>query len=361
MLIRKSRANLNMEYAMKRKIGRDNILSSCYFRTSVKPPYRKALLQITERCNLRCAHCFLSANQEGAVMNLQDMREKIIPQLKESKVISITLTGGEPFTHQNIVQIIKLIKNANIDVSICTNATLISESQMSKMVGMGQIHINVSLDGFRPESHGKFRGDIRSFETTKTTIELLGKYQLLHGLLVTPNNLADIEEYKQICQFAIDNGASYVLMNPLSSMGRGAISKETLESSTEMMEQIRTITTHYQKKIEIVYVRFPNSSRLPLGNCEAGNIIYIFAKGDVAICPYLVFAARTPQSQYDPSNFIVGNIFTDQDISSLIKGYKLAEKCPLTARGKGCPAAIIASGKNEDSLCPTRGGRDDRT
>jgi hypothetical protein len=32
--------------------------------------------------------------------------------------------------------------------------------------------------------------------------------------------------------------------------------------------------------------------------------------------PYLVFAARTPQSRHDSGEFIVGNIFTDQDIAA---------------------------------------------
>ncbi|MRT44633.1 radical SAM protein, partial [Xylella fastidiosa subsp. multiplex] len=35
--------------------------ASCYFRTSVEPPYRKALIQICEPCNEKCAHCFVSA------------------------------------------------------------------------------------------------------------------------------------------------------------------------------------------------------------------------------------------------------------------------------------------------------------
>ncbi|KKQ18316.1 MAG: hypothetical protein US31_C0006G0047 [Berkelbacteria bacterium GW2011_GWA1_36_9] len=355
---------------MKRNIVRDDVVSSCYFRTSVKPPHRKVLLQITERCNLHCAHCFISAVQEGAIMNLQDIK-KIIPRLKECNTISITLTDGEPFTHPDIIPIIKLISDMNLKVSICTNATLISELQMQELATIGQIHVNVSLDGFRPESHGKFRGDIQSFEITKATIELLGKYQLLHGLLVTPNNLASVEEYAQICQFAINNGASYVLMNPLSKMGRGILSKKSLEFSDKKMEQIRIETTQYQQLIQIIYVRFPNAAGFPLGSCEAGNIIYIFTKGEMAICPYLVFAAKTPQSQYSPDNFIVGNIFTNKNIVSLLKGYKLVEKYPLIGYNnicqscrqndkcsRGCPAAIIASGERIESLdyalCPTR-------
>jgi MoaA/NifB/PqqE/SkfB family radical SAM enzyme len=269
---------------MKQNIIRSDILSSCYFRTSTKPPFRKALLQITERCNLHCAPCFVSAGTEGAEMSLHDI-ERIIPKLKELNIISITLTGGEPFLHPDIIRIVRTISDMDIKVSICTNATLITALQMQQLADIGRIHVNVSLDGFRPESHGKFRGDIQSFEVTKSTIRLLGEHQLLHGILVTPNKLAEIEEYKHICQFAVENRASYVLMNPLSQMGRGISSKSLLGSSNQMMERIRKETIGFQQLIQVIYVRFPNTAELPLGSCEAGNIIYVFARGELTVCP----------------------------------------------------------------------------
>ena len=44
--------------------------ASCYFRTSVEKPHRKALIQIDERCSLHCVHCFVSATRRGSSMPL---------------------------------------------------------------------------------------------------------------------------------------------------------------------------------------------------------------------------------------------------------------------------------------------------
>ena len=44
-----------------RNITRTGQASSCYFRTTADGGTRKALVQIDERCNLHCAHCFVSA------------------------------------------------------------------------------------------------------------------------------------------------------------------------------------------------------------------------------------------------------------------------------------------------------------
>ena len=352
---------------MKRPVITANQVASCYFRTSVQPRHRKALVQITEWCNLHCAHCFVSAGQYGDTMSLEIIRDILMPRLKECRVVSVTLTGGEPFTHPNIIEIVSLYRDSGMKVGVCTNATCISEDQMKRLAEL-QIHCNVSLDGFSSESHGRFRGNKASFAVTVATIEALSRHGLLQGFLVTPNNLAEVEEYKKLCEFAVANGATYVLMNPLSSMGRGVRTTGKLGAPNEMMHQIAQATLHFADQIEMVYIRFPNEKKFPLAGCEAGNIVYVFTSGDLTVCPYLVFAARTPQSQHKAEEFIVGNIFRDANIAVRLNAYKLHERyrlggnptcegCRLNAEcGMGCPAAIISSGKRieevDTELCP---------
>lgn len=349
---------------MRREIISEHKVASCYFRSSVEPPYRKALLQITERCNLHCAHCFVSASDYGDTMPIGVIRDVAIPRLKDCRVISVTLTGGEPFVHPDIIEIVSLLRSAEIRVGICTNGTLISQEQMEMLAKIGNVHLNVSLDGFRPESHGKFRGDRASFMKTIETIRHLSRYRLLQGLLVTPNNLVEINEYAELCEFGIQNGAIYVLMNPLSNMGRGAKAQKRLGAPDEVMRKIKEITSQFFDCIQLVYIRFPNDEKLPLISCETGNIFYVFVDGKITICPYLVFAARTLQSLYNPEEFIVGNVFTNADIADKIDAYKFYERyhlgnnptcktCSLNFQcGKGCPAAVIASGQQIDGLDP---------
>jgi len=77
----------------------------------------------------------------------------------------------------------------------------------------------------------------------------------------------------------------------------------------------------------------------------------------VTVCPYLVFAAKTPDSMHKPEEFIVGNILLDTDIAERLDDYKFHERyqvgdnqicktCSLESRcGKGCPASDISSGQ----------------
>lgn len=239
---------------------------------------------------------------------------------------------------------------------------------MEFLAKIGEVHVNVSLDGFSAESHGRFRGNKNSFRTTVETIRRLSQHKLLQGLLVTPNHHAEVEEYAQICRFAAQNGAKYVLMNPLSRMGRGVKTQGKLGSLSSTMLKIKEATDPFREKIELAMVRFPNKDRLPLTSCEAGNIIYVFTRGEMTVCPYLVFAAKTPGSKHDPQEFIIGNIFKDADIAQRLNEYKLHEHyhlggnstcqtCDFRATcGKGCPAAIVSSrqeiGSVDKEVCP---------
>jgi radical SAM protein with 4Fe4S-binding SPASM domain len=350
-----------------RSIIKENVAASCFFRSSVEPPHRKALLRITDRCNLHCVDCFISAGDYGDTMPVEAIEETVIPRLKQCRVYNVTLTGGEPFLHRGIIKIVQLLRDANMRVGICTNGTLITSEQMEMLSTMGNVHVNVSLHGFKPESHNRFTGDNTAFQRTVSNIKQLSEHKLLQGLLVTPNRFAQVEEYEKMCEFAIQNKASYVLMNPLSSLGRGVKSKKKAAAPYETMCKIKTATSKFNNHIQIVYIRFPND-RLPLASCEAGNIIYVLVNGDVAICAYLVFATETPNSKHDTNEFIVGNILHHTDIAERLDNYKLCDRyilgnneecktCHLNdACGKGCPAAVIASGKQigaiDSEVCP---------
>ena len=356
-----------------RSVASDAQASSCYFRTTTDGHYRKALVQIDERCNLHCAHCFVSATRDGGTMPYEQITSVLIPRLAECRVERVTLTGGEPTIHPRFLDVVRAFRRAGMQVGVCTNATTLDGQQISALARIGGVHCNVSLDGFRPESHGRFRGDRESFRTTVATVRALAAAGLLQGLLCTPNSLAEDGEYRELCEFAVQHGAGYVLLNPLSSMGRGVKARGRLAATEERMRNIHRLTAPFDgPDLDVVHIRFPSTGSKPLAGCQAGTIIYVFTPGEVTVCPYLVFAARTPQSQHDPAEFIVGNIFTDPGIAARLDAYHFERRYTMGANptcglcgmagscGKGCPAAVISAGQRigavDAEVCPVTSG-----
>lgn len=340
---------------MKRSLIVDTHASSCYFRTSMAGDRRKALIQITERCNLHCAHCFVSSTKQGDDMDYEDIVAKVIPQLKAARVERVTLTGGEPFVHPRIMDICRAVNNSGCALGVCTNATQTSEDQIAELAQMPDVHINISFDGFRKDSHGKFRGNTASFDITVATARKFAEAGLLQGLLSTPNMLTEPYEFAELCAFAAEIGAKYVLMNPLSSFGRGVKTKTRLAADEEKMRVIAAVTDRFAEALDVVQIRFPNDAK-PLGGCDVGKLIYVFTDGQVAACPYLVFAARTPTSQHSDTEFLVGNILDNNDIAARLDAYDFHDRytvgdnpkcgaCAMnSACGKGCPAAVVTEG-----------------
>lgn len=132
------------------------------------------------------------------------------------------------------------------------------------------------------------------------------------------------------------------------------------------MNAIRAVTERFADQLDLVRIRFPNDE-LPLGGCDAGKLIYVFVDGQVAICPYLVFAARTPVSQHPDTEFLAGNILA-ADITANLDGHDFHTRyqpggnptcgsCAISGQcGKGCPAAVVANGRRigdvDTDQCP---------
>lgn len=334
----------------------DDLANSCYFRTGVTDGHRKALIQITERCDLHCAHCFVSATKHGLDISRDDLANKIIPTLVDLDVNRITITGGEPFVHPDVVEMCDDIIRAGISVGVCTNAKSITIEQMDKLAALDDVHVNVSFDGFSRETHGRFRGNRESFDDTKSnTIELANR-GLLQGILSTPNHFTTAEEFGQLAEFAYTNSAAYLLMNPLSPFGRGRKSKIKLASTDQaMLEILGELSGVQQPNFEVVPIRFPNSDGLPLGTCRAEQFLYVFANGDLSICPYLAFAARDNLGATEANKYILGNLLSGNslDTARLTPSTVQSQRgkngsCPSctleSVCGKGCPAATIAAG-----------------
>lgn len=328
---------------------------ACYFRTAAAPPNKKILLQITERCNMHCAHCFVSATCAGEEIKYEKIEREMLPALLNASVSKVTLTGGEPLVHPDVVKIINLLSSHNIAVSICTNGGLITDRLLDQLDRSSDIHFNVSLDGFSNNSHGRFRGILKEnlFDNIISNIRKLSQRKLLNGILVTPNIYSSIDEYIKICEFATEIHAKYVLFNPLSEFGRGQ-NTQKLGFPLKKMHELQLATQKFNNEnLEIVYIRFPNANK-PLGDCVTGKILYVFTNGDIAFCPYMVFAAKDKISKYKPESFIIGNIFEeDCNINKDLELYRLptdarsstCESCEIEPYcGKGCLAAKIAQG-----------------
>lgn len=262
----------------------------CYFRSMPEDGKRKALIQLTSKCNMKCKHCFVYAEAKGVEIGIDIFENKIINTLKEMNVERVTLTGGEPLLYKHLFKVTKLILDNNIKVTLCTNGLTLNEEFIKNYSELGNVKVNISLDGIDKEGYENFRGLKNSFETVIKNINLLSQYRILKGILVTPNIYSSIDLYIKLVLEMEKLKPEFILFNPLAKIGRGKESADKYGVSEEFLICLENEIKNLELSLEILFIKFPSKNKdFKKRVCSKDKIIYIYADGKIVTCPYLDF------------------------------------------------------------------------
>ena len=116
-------------------------------------------------CNLRCNHCFISCSPENDKFRFLSY-EKCAAHLEESKNLGVKeyyFTGGEPFAHPRICDILELTLRYG-PATVLTNATLFRDATLDRLQeiernSLYSLEIRVSLDGYSASMNDPIRGE----------------------------------------------------------------------------------------------------------------------------------------------------------------------------------------------------------
>lgn len=112
-------------------------------------------ISVTDRCNFRCLYCMptsgFKAVKHDQIARYEEIL-KIVTLACESGVEKVRITGGEPFARKGIFSFIeKLCAIPQIkDVSITTNGSLLTKTDLERLKKAGIKRLNFSLDTLDP-------------------------------------------------------------------------------------------------------------------------------------------------------------------------------------------------------------------
>ena len=123
-------------------------------------------LHLTERCNLRCTHCYQSGNSsdELSLTEIRSVIREVADMLGEWSAAydvtfssSFNITGGEPLLRQDIFQVLEELTKNRFDAYLLSNGTLIRRDTAELLAQLGVKGVQVSIEG--PEGiHDVIRG-----------------------------------------------------------------------------------------------------------------------------------------------------------------------------------------------------------
>ncbi len=115
---------------------------------------------ITKRCNLRCAHCYLDSSELSSDTSDELTHKdclRLIDQIAEISPESLlVLTGGEPLLRSDIFDLIGYASQKGMMAVLGTNAILIDDETAKKLKDCGLSGLGVSLNSKDPRIHDSF-------------------------------------------------------------------------------------------------------------------------------------------------------------------------------------------------------------
>jgi len=179
---------------------------------------------LTRRCNLECAHCYISAGpRESATSELETAEcLRIVDELLAvNPAPMIILSGGEPLLRHDLNQIAAYASQRGATVVLGTNGTLLTDERIAGLKAAGVRGVAVSIDSLRPSYHDNFRHGRGSLDDTIAALGWL-RAQRLDFIIQTTATKGNRTELERIAQWSAEQGAVAFNCYFLVATGRGA-------------------------------------------------------------------------------------------------------------------------------------------
>lgn len=247
---------------------------------------------ITHTCNLRCSHCY----QDDYKNNLTQCEiNKILDRIKafiekHNYRLHINITGGEPFTHPNIYELLDKLETSNITFGILTNGTLLDNKAVKKLKQYKCLKfIQLSLDGTK-EVHDNIRGT-GNYEKVKKAIKLLNKHKIESMISFT----CSTDNYKSLKTVIRECEKMHVKrfwMDRLVPIGRN---KEKVLNTEQFLETLETLKQESIRAENNIFIKTKIHTNRAMQfmcgcdnsryECSAGkNLLTILADGTLLPC-----------------------------------------------------------------------------
>jgi uncharacterized radical SAM superfamily Fe-S cluster-containing enzyme len=153
------------------------VSAPCPFSCGLCPMHKNhtalANIVVTNRCDLSCWYCFFYAERIGYVYepSIEEIRREVRQVARQGKTIAVQITGGEPLMRDDIVDVVKAIKEEGArHIQLNTEAIPLAEvyrknpevaikwARELRQAGVNTIYM--SFDGVSPRTNPKNHWDI---------------------------------------------------------------------------------------------------------------------------------------------------------------------------------------------------------
>lgn len=216
------------------------------------------LIEVTPKCDMQCPVCYAGSGAEGDYLPLEKIGEMLefFRNSEYGNAEILQISGGEPTTHPQIINIIKLARAKVKYVFLNTNGLRLAEDEkLAAELGrfQGGFEVYLQFDGFDPKTHERLRGrDLAEIKTK--AIANLAKYKVPVTLVATVAKGVNDGELGRIVEFGINAGnIRGINFQPVAFWGRlENVDKKDRLTITGIIDRIEKQTKGMLKKSDFI-------------------------------------------------------------------------------------------------------------
>jgi MoaA/NifB/PqqE/SkfB family radical SAM enzyme len=179
-------------------------------------------LEITQRCNLACVHCYADSSPHLPLTERMTFSDwcRVMDEARTMGCRRLQFIGGEPTIHPDLTRLLGHASHVGFrKCEVFTNATLLREDLVRTFKDLG-VRVHFSFYSFDPRVHDEITRQKGSFERTVEGIRLLVRrgIRVAAGIIVVPQNAAHL---KQTRKFLRHLGVDEIDTDRVRGVGRG--------------------------------------------------------------------------------------------------------------------------------------------
>ena len=262
---------------------------------------------LTKRCNLECAHCYISAGSWHRASEELSTEEcfRVLDEIFElNPNPMLILTGGEPLVRDDLESIAQRASAGGATVVVGTNGTGLSEERIDSLMAAGIKGVAVSIDSLRPEYHDRFRHGGGALADTMAAVDRCAR-RGLDFVIQTTVTTGNRHEIVDLARWSADAGAVSFNVYFVVPTGRAErMLGMTPEENDDVLKTLVELDRTYRGRMMVrskcqpqlmrhVHQGDPDSPLLNYETrCPCGvHYVRITPEGKVTPCPYMPVVA----------------------------------------------------------------------
>ncbi len=167
-------------------------------------------IALTDRCNLRCIHCYVGSAQQTAGSTYElttDQWISIIDEITRSGCLHLLLTGGEPLLRRDFTTLYTHAKMSGLITSVFTNGTRLTPAIIELFSDLPPGGLEISVYGASENTYRTITGISGAYEKCLQGIEYLHAAGIDFSLktILMSANLEEFSAIKAIAEkFDVD-------------------------------------------------------------------------------------------------------------------------------------------------------------